>query len=242
MELHPRSTWQLVSQPVVGPSCPLADIVQVAIHYTAAARVDPNTASYLRAIQRDYTVNRGYSIGYNFAVDQLGRTWELRGLDIKCAANKGRNHDTLAIICLVDGDNPATDRMVNTVREVVTLIRRHAPNARRIVGHRQIGATSCPGTGLFSQVISGMFEPTAQPPTPTPEPPPEEDDVKYLAIRVPSDPTRAEALVAHDGAGIHIIGFSTPADRDRITAAMGAVKVDVSAQQYDAYLTSAAGR
>ncbi len=172
MELHPRTAWQLSSMPVVGPPCPVNDIVQVAIHYTASPKVDPFTASYLRAIHRDYTVNRGYSIGYNFAVCQLGRAWQLRGVDIKCAANKGRNHDTLAILVLVDGDDPANERMINTIRELVTLIRSVAPNARRIVGHRQIGATACPGAGLFAQVISGMFEPTAAPPAPVPAPAP----------------------------------------------------------------------
>jgi len=228
MELHRRSSWQLESMPVVGPPCPLTDIVQIAVHYTAAAKVGRDTASYLRAIHRDYTINRGYSIGYNYAVDQLGRAWELRGVDIKCAANKGRNHDTLAILCLVDGDNPANDRMVITIRELVAFIRRHAPNARRIVGHRQIGATSCPGTGLFTQVISGMFEPT--PPAPPPSPS-EVPAMKYLTVRVPGDPNRAEALVL-----LEVKGFNTPAERDAVGRVLAPEDRPVTAAQYDALL------
>ena len=160
MILLPRRSWQLTTQPVVGPASVLRSVVRIAIHYTAAATIPDDVPAYLRAIQNDYTRNRGYSIGYNFAVDRLGRAWECRGLDIKCAANKGVNDTTIAILCLVDGDQPANVAMTTTIRELVTLIRVAAPGARVIVGHQDIGSTSCPGRGLQAQVRARLFEPT----------------------------------------------------------------------------------
>ena len=181
--IRPRTDWQSASQPVVGPAMVLGSVNLLPAHYTAAATVPSDTPPYLRAIQNDYTVNRGYSIGYNFAVDQAGVAWQLRGFDIKCAANKGMNDVTIAVLCLVDGADAMNPAMVQTVRELgAEAVARTRPDLL-VVGHRDIGSTACPGDGIYHQVVSGQLEPAVTPdpipPTPTP---PEDDDVTAFII------------------------------------------------------------
>ena len=97
---------------------PWPQIDTVVIHYTAADDlIDGDVGedwagipAYLRAIQSSY-LNRqptGYSVGYNWAVDQRGEVWELRGSDVKCAANRDHNDHCVAVLVLVDGDDQAT--------------------------------------------------------------------------------------------------------------------------------------
>lgn len=121
---HRREAWQDPKMPVVGPSPTMDQWDTFPLHYTAADNLidgDPgehaeDLPAYLRAIQRDYTLNRGYSIGYGFAVDWLGGVWELRGYDIRNAANRGWNHRTGPVLCLVDGDDPLTPEALWSVR------------------------------------------------------------------------------------------------------------------------------
>jgi hypothetical protein len=208
-----RSAWQNPAQPVVGPASTLNSVVRIVVHYTAAARIPADVPGYLRAIQNDYTTNRGYSIGYNWAVGQDGRAWELRGFDIRCAANSGVNDTSLAILMLVDGQDPANAAMVNTTRQLVALIRTRAPGAQRIVGHQQVGSTGCPGAGLQAQVAAGVFEPQ---PEPAPSPPPVEDDIMPKIFR--NELTGHVALVFLGDGGTRMYGLPK-ADIERVRAA-----------------------
>jgi hypothetical protein len=235
----PRSAWVDPAMPVVGPAAIPSSIVRVAIHYTAAPNLSDGDAgekagdvpAYLRAIHRDYTVNRGYSIGYSFAADAYGQAWQLRGLDIKCAANKGMNDTTYAILCLVDGDNPANDPMTAAIREIVATIYAHLGRQVPIVGHRDIGATACPGVGLYAQVKSGTFIPTVTLP---PIPPTDEDDmalhVYYTGPATPDGAVRPELLAVQG----KLVGFASPQDRDEALAATDADRWAISnPAQYD---------
>jgi N-acetylmuramoyl-L-alanine amidase len=199
--IRPRTDWQSAAQPVVGPRMVLSTVTMFPAHYTAASTVPADTAPYLRAIQNDYTVNRGYSIGYNFAVDRAGVAWELRGFDIKCAANKGANEVTIAVLCLVNGAEAMNAAMVDTFRQLGAEAQRRVGTSLLVVGHRDIGATACPGDGIYGQVVRGELEPASNP-VPKPEPPnpdptPEEtDDMPFI---ITNKATGAPALVYGQG-------------------------------------------
>jgi len=181
-----RHDWQNPSQPVIGPAIDWAAIDTIVIHYTAATNLPDGDVGesqsqipgYLRNIQNDYTVSRGYSIGYNAAVDVWGTAWELRGADIKCAANKGHNDHTFAILMLVDGDDRASELMAGRVRKLIGDLQAVYKKTFKIVGHFQVGATSCPGNGLKQDLVAGRFTPV----NPKPEPV-EEDDMTAVMIR-----------------------------------------------------------
>jgi hypothetical protein len=206
---HGRADWVPPGPPVSGPPFNWAGIEWVVIHYTAAIDLPDGDMGefaydlppYLRAVHREY-LRRGYSIGYNAAVDWLGGDWELRGDTFKCAANADREdtiespHDkggdenarTFAILMLVDGQDSATPLAVDAVRRLVAQVRDHAPRAVIVLGHRDVDKTQCPGTGVYAQIRAGVFEPVDEPP-PDPEPPP----------MPPASPTTKDNVMAYDG-------------------------------------------
>lgn len=185
---HTREDWVNPLEPVTGPApFPWVTADRVALHYTAALNLidgDPGEnwagiPAYLRAIHHDYLTNpaRGYSIGYGIAVDQRGESWQLRGITWKNAANLNWNHRTFAVLVLVDAADELRPPAVDAVRDIVAWFRSQSPfgAAVQIVGHRDIGATACPGNGVYSQITGGVLEPL-------PPPDVEVDMLEYVLI------------------------------------------------------------
>lgn len=73
-------------------------------------------------------------------------------------------------------------------------------------------------------------------PEPQPSPtPPEDDPVKYLALE---SETKGGALLAFSDRGCTMVGFASPADRDRLVKAYTAAVVPVTDAQYDAFVAA----
>lgn len=165
---HQRVSWQDPRYPVTGPALSWGSRIDTTpLHYTAADDLidgDPGESAedlpaYLRAMQRSYVTVRKYSLGYNFAVDWIGGVWEIRGFDIACAANRGWNHRSVAILCLVDGQDPMTPEAVESVRRLLAEIDRRAGRATIVRPHSEIGATQCCGDGIRAQIAAGLITP-----------------------------------------------------------------------------------
>lgn len=176
---HERWTWQNPLKPVAGPAAEWGEIDTAVIHYTASDDLidgDPGEHAdqldeYLRAMQQSYVTYRGYSLGYWFAVDWLGGVWQIRGWDIKSAANLDHNDHTIPILVLVDGADAATPEAAASVRAIIAEGQRRAGRTLAIKGHGQLRVetgkgtpTSCPGVGLQSQISTGVFTPRPDPP------------------------------------------------------------------------------
>lgn len=155
----PRVGWQDAKQPVVGPNSLPQRIDKVVVHYTAADKIPADVPQYLRDMQAAYVRSRGYSLGYNCAVDQTGNTYEIRGFDIRCAANRQVNESSFAVLVLVDGDDAASPQAAAAVRLIVAAVQRWCGRGVDVVGHGEVGATACPGDGLRRQVAEGVFDP-----------------------------------------------------------------------------------
>jgi len=183
---HNRSAW-VTTRPVTGPAFNWAGINLIVIHYTAADDLidgDPGESAdrlddYIRSAHNSYLndPNRGYSLGYSIAVDWLGGTWEIRGDTFKCAANLNLNDRAIAILVLVDWQDPASKFATAAIQNLVSQIRAKAPGAI-IIGHREgpqyhpkATKTRCPGDGVFAQLKAGVFEPGTTPPADPPTDP-----------------------------------------------------------------------
>lgn len=242
---HPRSSWVPPAPPITGPAIDWTRITDIAIHYTADDDLidgDPGEFvdrldDYLRGMQSSYVRTRGYSVGYNAAVDWLGGSWELRGWDIRCAANRPTNDRTWAILVLVDGNDMATTHAAATIRTLVAEAERRARRELRITGHGQLpgAATACPGSGLRAQIALGEFSPRWRPaPPPEVVPPPivppvaptEDDPMFYLTSPTPG---QRPDLIWFAG---RIFGISSPADAQQFLDA-GAKRLNLSADQFD---------
>ena len=91
MTIIPRTAWEDPAVPVTGPVAQLGIVSAIVWHYpggnTGTLETDGQKAAYLRAEQRDYVSNRGYSLGYNWTIFPDGSCWEARGLLYQSAAN-----------------------------------------------------------------------------------------------------------------------------------------------------------
>lgn len=188
-----RLAWQSNNYPVKGDSFEWWDVDLAVVHYAGVTNTpdgdptDGTVESWLRNTQSYYARQRGYSIGYNFAVDWRGWSWELRGEDFECAANKYVNSRSIAFILITDGQDRATPAAVAELNRLLRLANEHAPRGVRVLGHWQTTVlpyrasstpnTSCPGLGIKEQLRSGEIGLQAAPapapaPAPTPAPAP----------------------------------------------------------------------
>jgi hypothetical protein len=183
----PRSAWN--ARPARGSTGLVPAAVDgTGIHWpgmakpinAAGATGQARVASALRGWQSYHMDGRGWSdIAYQVAVDQAGRAWTLRGLNIRSGANGdadvNRRYGAILLI-LAPGEKPSA-AMIGTVRGVIGDFRRRYPAGTQIKGHGQIRPepTSCPGPAAQAAINRGDFTPRPTPspaPRPTPRPAP----------------------------------------------------------------------
>jgi hypothetical protein len=168
-----------------------SDVDLFVIHYPGGNELptgdptDGDFARHLRASHNDYLVNRGYSYGYNAVIDWRGESWEVRGEDFECAANKYVNGRSFAVQLVVDRKDPATQAQVDATNRMYAQACASAGRTLKILGHWQTTVkpytsntapgTDCPGAGIFAQIQAGAFG--MPKPTPPPTPPEEDDEV-----------------------------------------------------------------
>src|SRR5829696_1372368 len=183
---HLREEW-LGGLPFDGPSFEWSDADLFVIHYPGGDELptgDPGEteaqfARHLRGSHSYYLSDRGYSYGYNAVFDWRGESWEVRGEDFKCAANKYVNGRSYAVQLVVDRRDPATAAQVTAVNRMYWQACAAAGRQLKILGHREttvrpftaktVPDTDCPGVGIFTQITAGQFG--------RPDTPPPEDDV-----------------------------------------------------------------
>lgn len=182
----PRSAW--TTHAAAAPALLDPDeVAGLAVHWegtpvpaaVAKAVDEAAVARHLEGIRRFHTEGRGWSdIAYQFAVDNQGRRWELRGWRLQSAANGDQlvNQRYGAVLALLGQGQAATPAMLDGLRDAVVDFRAHYPHARKIVGHQDVrpDPTSCPGPQLERLVHGGGLEPIPRPPQPNPG---KEDDV-----------------------------------------------------------------
>jgi hypothetical protein len=228
---HPRTAWQDPAKPVTGPASDLSQVDIESVHYPWADVPDGDVTdlldvgAFLRRIQSDYLRSRGYSIGYNFAVDWLGGVWELRGWDIRCAANATVNRRTFALLMLVDWDGPATDLALTAAHRIYEEgLRRTGRSSLLTLGHNQLPdpksptglvRTGCAGAGLTVQLNQRLCVPP--PPEPEPEPTPRKavPDMVIITYQQTGWPGAATFKVSADtldhaqnGVAIDVLAFA----------------------------------
>jgi len=120
----------------------------------AAYRGDRDAvAAYLRAVQRNHmdtdrlASGGAFDVGYNFAVDNAGRVWELRGWGIQGAHAPGANANRHGVLCVLgDGQQPSAAMLRALVQLAGEHDRRHG--STHVTGHQDHSPTTCPGPEL----------------------------------------------------------------------------------------------
>ena len=175
-----RDVW--TQHPPVRALTPFAagEVLGVAVHYTGSARPltdDPTVAQSCALLEAErrlhVTAPRSWSdIAYNAAIDKAGRVFNLRGIEHRSAANGDErvNRAWAAVTFLVGVGEGPTPVQVEAFTAWRRLWLRRWPAATRVVGHRDLHSTECPGAPLYALVTAGRL---------SPGPPPQED---HLAL------------------------------------------------------------
>jgi hypothetical protein len=164
---YPSTTW--ASPPIYNPPTTVpppftwSNIQKVVLHYPGGGSVpsgsDPTAVKqYLNNQHNGYLRDRGYSLGYNAAVDKYGNTYGIRQDKYKCAANLNHNDTSFAILMLVNGAEAATAAQIAAAKGLIRQCNRYASKYLPVTYHSAIGATACPGDGIRNQVNSGTFQ------------------------------------------------------------------------------------
>lgn len=154
IKFAPRVAWT-TSRPGGDRQHPQAPILFV--HYSDSPGRPLDTwaeqRNAVRAI-RDFHVNeRGWAdIGYSYVLTQPWgggpvRVWTGRGRHRIPAAQVGANYGNLAVCVVSKAGEPV---LPGTAEAIARLARR--VKARKIMGHRDVNETDCPGDALYAQL------------------------------------------------------------------------------------------
>ena len=181
--IHTRAEWsaRAPSNPIA--SAPNLKLAVVHHSATGNDYTQADVPGILRSIQAYHIDSNGWSdIGYNFAVDKFGGIWEgrdgsLNGNSIGAHA-EGFNSGSVGVVALGNYENGTpTPAQVGSVTEVIawrfassaidptssvaftsggssTVPAGTVVNLPRVVGHRDVGSTDCPGSALYSRLAS----------------------------------------------------------------------------------------
>lgn len=225
-----REQWQTDAEPVTGPPRRSTTTTTV-LHYEGGYRTTDvdDGAAWCRLTQHMYLTQRGYSLGYNFAVisggPQNGWAYEIRGESINNAANNGAdrpafpynaNDYTRAIIVLGVQADAMTPEALATVQALAI-----GP----VVGHRDVDGTACPGDPYYAQLPTINADPT----------PPK--DYSMMFVWTHSDSNKPGAFLVAPGGVVHL-----DADARDMYLAAGAGRIDSdNTDVYESYRRVAMG-
>lgn len=144
---------------------------RVIIHHTVTA-TDGDSFAAMRAIWQYHRYSNGWGdIGYNYAVDKWGNTFQGRYFDANEAKAQGgevvaghaygNNYGTVGIAALgtYTSTNPSNDTMYSLARIAAYKAAPYKFNpaysswfGAQLIGHRDVGQTSCPGERLYARL------------------------------------------------------------------------------------------
>lgn len=152
--IRPRKDWGAVAPKAVTPLVK-SKVANIFLHHTtgnAGASIP-----WLKSIQRYHMVTKNWNdIAYNVLVDKDGVAWEGRGWDAVGGHTKDWNSRSVAIAYLGDGISPVPEKALATIKQLFEDADKHFGKKLKRGGHRDVGATACPGTFLYEWLTKGM--------------------------------------------------------------------------------------
>lgn len=158
-----RQEWG-ASAPRTKGMVPMRQVERITLHHsamTAHPETLGRTGDIVRSIQKNHMQDRGWSdIGYHYIIDREGRVWDGRKVDWQGAhaGNPTSNRGNVGI-CLLgnfvsssDGQQPSPEQLAAMEALVYDLCQRYRIPASRILTHREIKPTACPGGRLQAAV------------------------------------------------------------------------------------------
>jgi hypothetical protein len=179
VEYFARSAWTSTPRPINDlVALDAGELRGIAVHYTGSATPlgdSPTLAETVHRLEQErveHVEGRGWSdIAYLAAIDQAGRVFDCRGIAYRSAANGdqavNRSHGAVTILLGV-GDQPTAAALAAFRDWYQRIWLNYWPKAGRIVGHRDLHSTSCPGDPLYALIKAGTL--AGPPPGKDPDP------------------------------------------------------------------------
>jgi hypothetical protein len=155
----PRSAWAHAG-PNLRTIDPMNGVAMITFHHSG----DPKpfyaddfagTAQHLEWV-REYHVSQHFQdIGYHFAIDRVGRVWQLRNLRYQGQHVRYNNEHNIGIVVLGNFDiQQPTQAQKDRIRTFGALIRnQYKLPISRVYTHQEIVKTACPGKNLQPYMV-----------------------------------------------------------------------------------------
>ena len=128
-------------------------IDRIVIHHSAS----PRDTTTIEMITKWHVQDRGYdAIAYHLVILGTGAVRSGRDLAVKGAHAKGYNAYSIGICVVGDNTKPAqawNAAQLLSLRAVIRALLAAFPGAN-VCGHRDVGATECPGTDVRALLLS----------------------------------------------------------------------------------------
>ncbi|MBL7115823.1 MAG: N-acetylmuramoyl-L-alanine amidase [Kiritimatiellae bacterium] len=157
VSIVPRATWS--SESVYPDRLIRAKgFDRITIHHSArinGGETSQNSSIYeLQTIQAGH-LKRGYGdIGYHFVVDLEGRVWGGRSLVYEGAHVLRENRANVGIMLLgnFEKERPTSSQLAATHALIFAACKNLGIQSDRVYGHRDLGASACPGRHLYGHL------------------------------------------------------------------------------------------
>lgn len=135
---------------------------RLTVHHGGAGVVEYTdktlVAGHLRAIL-GWHLKKGFGdIAYHFVIDYAGRIWEARSLLLEGSHVSGENSENIGVMLTgnFEKQHPAARQLLSLGRLSAVLCKNYPIERRHIYGHKDIGASLCPGKNLYYPYISRL--------------------------------------------------------------------------------------
>jgi hypothetical protein len=160
MKIITRKEWGAKPLTAYDSKVAPAARVGVVIHHsvTAEGTNQESVSSILRGIDSFHRGKGWGGIGYNFAVDHKGRIYEARGMDVLGVHAAGSNTANYGICYIGNSDKNLTSAAIKAIQELIDYLQIHSKKKLKVVGHKDVNQTGCPGKKLYTRIQNGAFE------------------------------------------------------------------------------------
>jgi len=164
LAIRPRTTWGARAPRGTTPFT-TSRLTHIITHWPGDPRTlaGRDTPALLRAWQNYHMDVRGWrDIGYNYAVDQDGVAWELRGWNVGGHVLADENKISVGLLLIVGNNEPMSDAMRDTAAQLVDWIEEKRGAQLRYLGHCDWANKLCPGPSVLAWTRAGCKPATIQ--------------------------------------------------------------------------------
>ena len=166
-KILPRSTWTGTPNGRASRPLKLSELQGITLHWpadpgTLPAATIASTSKRLRGYRAGHLARGWVDIGYNYAIDQAGNTFDLTGLTRGAHAGHDRgNMRTAGVLMVIGMGEKPSPAMVAALDALHLWILARAPRATSRYPHHHWKSTQCPGPAITALTKTAPKPPPA---------------------------------------------------------------------------------